>query len=178
MTVSALGRLCGLSRSTLLYYESIGLLRRPPRTSGNYRAYGEADLRRLRQIGLYRKVGLSLAAIRTLVDRPGGGGARAVLERRLGDIDREIDTLRGHQRAILRLLGASRSLERKAAMTKETWVAIMRRTGFTDDDMHRWHQEFERSAPDDHQAFLEFLHIPHDEVKAIRAWSRKAPPPA
>ena len=176
MTVSAMSRRWGHSRSTLLYYESSGLLRRPPRTGGNYRACGEADLRRLRQIGLYRKVGLSLAAIRTLVDRPGGGGARAVLERRLADIDMEVDTLRGHQYAILRLLGASRSLERKADMTKETWVAIMRKTGFTDDDMHRWHQEFERSAPDDHQAFLEFLQIPHDEVKAIRAWSRREPP--
>ncbi len=44
MTVSMLARRCGLSRSTLLYYESIGLLRRPPRTTGNYRAYGDADL--------------------------------------------------------------------------------------------------------------------------------------
>ncbi|MEW5984535.1 MAG: MerR family DNA-binding transcriptional regulator [Acidobacteriota bacterium] len=59
MTVSALARMCGLSRTTLLYYESQGLLRRPPRTSGNYRAYGEEDLRRVGEIGLYRKVGLS-----------------------------------------------------------------------------------------------------------------------
>ncbi|MGE0464198.1 MAG: MerR family transcriptional regulator [Vicinamibacterales bacterium] len=174
MTVSMLGRQCGLSRSTLLYYESIGLLRRPPRTAGNYRAYGEADLRRLRQIGLYRKVGLSLAAIRTLLDRP-GGSAQAILQRRIVDIDREIERLRGHQRAILRLLGAPRRLGRHTAMTKDTWVTIMRRAGFSDEDMHRWHAEFERSAPDDHQSFLEFLHIPADQVRAIRASSRKAP---
>jgi len=33
MTISALARRCGLSRSTLLYYEAHGLLRRPPRTA-------------------------------------------------------------------------------------------------------------------------------------------------
>jgi hypothetical protein len=38
--------------------------------------------------------------------------------------------------------------------------------------MHRWHREFEKSAPEEHQEFLEFLHIPADEIKAIREWSR------
>ena len=33
------------------------------------------------------------------------------------------------------------------------------------------HKEFERSAPDEHQEFLEFLHIPSDEIKSIRRWS-------
>jgi hypothetical protein len=38
--------------------------------------------------------------------------------------------------------------------------------------MHRWHKEFERAAPDDHQQFLEFLHIPGREIDSIREWSR------
>jgi hypothetical protein len=38
--------------------------------------------------------------------------------------------------------------------------------------MHRWHSEFERSAPDEHQEFLEFLHIPEPEIKTIREQSR------
>ena len=63
MTVTALARRCGVSRSTLLHYESLGLLRRPPRTAGNYRAYGEQDAVRVQQIGVYRKVGLGLGAI-------------------------------------------------------------------------------------------------------------------
>ncbi len=172
MTVSMLARRCGLSRSTLLYYESRGLLRRPPRTGGNYRAYGETDLVRLQQIGMYRQVGLSLAAIRTVLDRPGGGAA-SVLQRRLAEIDRDIDTLRGHQRAILRLLEKSRTLRRTEMITKEKWIAIMRGAGFTEADMHRWHSEFEKSAPDEHQEFLEFLHIRPDEIKTIRDASRK-----
>jgi DNA-binding transcriptional MerR regulator len=172
MTVSMLARRCGLSRSTLLYYESMGLLRRPPRTEGNYRAYGDADLDRLRQIGLYRKVGLSLAAIRTVLDQPRGNAA-SVLQRRLVDIDTEIDILRGHQRAILRLLKRSRTLRNTEMMTKDKWVAIMRGAGFSEADMSRWHAEFEKAAPDEHEEFLKFLHIQPAEIKTIRDWSRK-----
>ena len=171
LTVSMLARRCGLSRSTLLYYESMGLLRRPPRTGGNYRAYGDADLKRLEQIGRYRKVGLGLAAIRAVLDQP-SGSASALLERRLVEIDRDIETLRGHQRAILRLLGKSRALRRAEIMTKYKWVAIMRGAGFTEDDMTRWHAEFEKSAPDDHESFLQFLQIRPKEIAAIRESSR------
>ena len=57
-------------------------------------------------------------------------------------------------------------------VTKQKWTEIMRAAGFTDADMHRWHGEFEKSAPAEHQEFLEFLHIPPDEVVRIRTWSR------
>lgn len=171
MTVSALARACGLSRTTLLYYESQGLLRRPPRTAGNYRAYGAQDLQRVREIGLYRKVGLSVPEIRAALGRAAGGAA-SVLEHRLVAIDAEIETLRAHQRAILRLLQRSRSFRRYQMITKDRWVAIMRGAGFTEADMGRWHAEFEKSAPQEHQEFLEFLHIPADEIAKIREWSR------
>jgi DNA-binding transcriptional MerR regulator len=119
-TVTELGRRCSLSRGTLLYYESIGLLKPPTRTAGNYRAYGGKDLQRLDRICIYRKAGLKLADIRDLLDRP-GGGASEVLKRRLKEID----------------------------------------------------VEFERSAPGEHQEFLEFLHIPTGEIRKIRDWSKQ-----
>ena len=58
-------------------------------------------------------------------------------------------------------------------VTKEKWVAIMKAAGFSEDDMHRWHAEFEKSAPGEHQEFLEFLHIPEEELTRIREWSRR-----
>lgn len=172
MTVSALARRCNLSRTTLLYYEAQGLLRKPPRTPGNYRVYTEQDAARVRQIGLYRKMGLSVGDIRILLDRPGGGAA-TVLQRRLVSIEAQVEALRGHQRAILRLLNQSRRFRRNLMITKDKWVAIMRSAGFTEDQMHRWHVEFEKAAPQEHQEFLEFLHIGTDEVAKIREWSRK-----
>ena len=59
-------------------------------------------------------------------------------------------------------------------VTKEKWVEIMRATGFSEEDMRRWHAQFEQAAPEEHQEFLEFLHIPAEEVKSIRKWSREA----
>ncbi|HLH09625.1 MAG TPA: MerR family transcriptional regulator [Terriglobales bacterium] len=174
MTVTQLARQCGLSRSTLLYYESIGLIAKPVRSGGNYRSYGLQDLRRLQQICVYRNAGLALADIRAILSRP-ESDASSVLQRRLVELDAEISQLRDHQRAILKLLQNKKSFRRMNVVTKEKWVSIMKASGFSEADMHRWHAEFEKSAPTEHQEFLEFLHIPSAEITKIRDWSRKAP---
>lgn len=170
LTVTKLARRCGLSRTALLYYESIGLMPPPRRSYGNYRSYCEADARRLQQICAYRDAGLKLDDIRVLLDRRTGDAA-GVLKRRLIELDAEIQTLRTHQQSILKLL--QHTTFRKADMiTKEKWVSIMRECGFSEEQMHRWHTEFERSAPQEHQEFLEFLHIPAPEIATIRERSR------
>jgi len=85
-----------------------------------------------------------------------------------------IERLRDQQRAIARLLKSAHKLRSTPMVTKDKWVAIMKAAGFSEDDMRRWHAEFEKSAPEEHQEFLEFLHIPQDELSRIRAWSREA----
>lgn len=171
LTVTKLARLCGLSRTALLYYESIGLMGPTARSVGNYRCYGENDIARLRQICSYRDAGLKLEDIRALLDRP-LKDAPAVLERRLVEINAEINTLRAHQQAILKLL-QNRTLRRTKVITKQKWVEIMSASGLSEEQMHRWHREFEKAAPKEHQEFLEFLHIPAEEIKTIRQWSQK-----
>jgi len=170
-TVTQLARLCGLSRTALLYYESIGLLLPAPRTAGNYRCYGDRDLARLRQICAYRDAGLKLSDIRALLGRS-GGDAWKVLQHRLLEIDAEVATLRAHQQSILKLL-EHKALRKDKMITKEKWVAIMRGCGLTEEQMMAWHAEFERTAPVEHQEFLEFLHIPAAEIERIRANSGK-----
>jgi DNA-binding transcriptional MerR regulator len=172
LTVTQLARACHLARSTVLYYESIGLLARPRRTPGNYRVYTEKDLDRLRQIRAYRDAGLELGDIRSVLDAPQTDAA-AVLRRRLVELSAGIEHLQEHQRAIARLLKTTDRLRRISMVTKEKWTAIMSAAGFTRDDMRRWHAEFEKSAPQEHQEFLEFLHIPTQEVTSIREWSRE-----
>jgi DNA-binding transcriptional MerR regulator len=171
LTVSRLARTCGLSRSTVLYYESIGLLKPARRSTGNYRVYGEKDAARLVRIRLWRESGLTLDDIRALLDQP-DNDASAVLKRRLETLSAEIEKLRGHQHAIAALLGQS-AFRRFKVVTKDKLVSIMRAAGLTEAEMHRFHVEFEKSAPQEHQEFLEFLHIPADEVKSIREASRK-----
>ena len=170
MTVMHLARACGLSRGTVLYYESMGLLKAARRTRGNYRVYGAKDLERLRQVCVYREAGLKLTDIRGILDEPRNDAA-AVLERRLVEIEAEIGELREHQKAIAGLLKDTGRLRRIRMVTKEKWTEIMRAAGFSDEDMHRWHSEFEKKAPAEHQEFLEFLHIPKEEVNSIRKWS-------
>jgi MerR family transcriptional regulator, thiopeptide resistance regulator len=174
LTVTKLARRCGVSRTALLYYESIGLMPPPQRSGGNYRCYSEADARRLLQIRAYRNAGLTLEDIgaiqRTHSSRSGSNASR-VLKRRLVELDDEIDALRAHQQAILQLLG-HKALGKAKMITKDKWVSIMKSCGFSDEQMRRWHAEFERSAPEEHQEFLEFLHIPVPEINTIRAQSR------
>ena len=172
LTITKLARACGLSRTTVLYYESLGLLKAARRSSGDYRIYTDADMARLRQVCVYRGAGLKLGDIRSILDRPRGEAA-GVLQRRMLEIGREIETLREHQCAIARLIGGTNRLRRDRMVTKQKWVEIMRAAGFSEQQMRRWHCEFEKSAPAEHQEFLEFLHIPPDEVKHIRDWSAK-----
>lgn len=169
-TVTKLARRCGLSRTALLYYESIGLMPAPMRSHGNYRCYGQADVERLLQICAYRDAGLNLEDIRAILERP-VGDAYGVLKRRLLELNAEVRTLREHQQAILKLLKNTK-LRKREMITKEKWVSIMKACGFSADQMNRWHAEFERSAPTEHQEFLEFLHIPQPEIETIRKQSR------
>jgi DNA-binding transcriptional MerR regulator len=153
----------------VLYYESIGLLRPPRRSDGNYRVYAVKDLDRLRQICAYRDAGLTLEDIRSLLNAP-RNDAQGVLEKRMVEIGRAIEHMREHQHAIARLLN-SREMRKERMITKEKWTSIMSGAGFSEEDMRRWHMEFEKAAPAEHQEFLEFLHIPASEIKTIRAWS-------
>jgi DNA-binding transcriptional MerR regulator len=173
LRVSEIAKRSGLSRTTILYYESCGLLKPALRSSAQYRLYGDRELRVLDQIRLYRSVGMSVKDIRQLLASPENEAA-ALLKRRLRELEEEIGQLRRHQAAILRLLRSKNILRRTKDMTKEKWVTIMKSAGFSEDDMHRWHREFERAAPEDHQEFLKYLHIPEPEIRSIRDWSKKA----
>ena len=175
MTISTLARRHGLSRSTLLYYDRIGLLKPGGRTPSGYREYTDRDDERLRQVCLYRRAGLSLSEIRRLLGRPRRELA-AALEQQVFELSAQIDTLRARQHMIVGLLRKPRLLERAGVMSRETWTELLRASGFSEDDMRRWHRDFERLQPRRHQRFLEFLGIPKDEIRTIRDWARHARP--
>lgn len=56
-------------------------------------------------------------------------------------------------------------------MNRETWTGLRAASGFTSDDMRRWHREFERTAPAQHRRFLKFLCIPEEDSANILAWA-------
>jgi DNA-binding transcriptional MerR regulator len=167
-TISALARRFGLARSTLLHYDRIGLLRPSGRSAAGYRSYGEADLARLERIRGYREAGLALETIRRILDAPGSQIVEA-LRARLLEVDQEIRALRGQQAVIAGLLGGPGDLEPPWPMDKAAWVRLLRESGLDDAAMDRWHEDFERRAPERHQAFLEALGLAAAEISAIRS---------
>lgn len=171
-TVGVLARSVGLARSTLLYYDRIGLLSPSRRSATRYRLYGDEARARLEAICTYRRVGLGLAEIRALLDARGGRTV-TILTSRLESLNQEIAQLREQQRVIVRLLENRTILGRARALDKRRWVQILASAGLDEAAMHRWHVEFEALAPESHQDFLESLGIPPAEIVSIRTWSRK-----
>ncbi len=169
--IGALARRHGLSRSTLLYYERIGLLKPSGRLANGYRQYSKLDEDRLERILGYRRTGASLRDVARMLDG-GEASLRAVLDRRLKELNAEIAGLREQQRLILRLLKREPAATGTGAMTVQRWIRLLEASGFDQQDRERWHAAFERSSPESHQQFLEFLCIPAQEIARIRRAAR------
>ncbi|MBC7005431.1 MerR family transcriptional regulator [Photobacterium sp. BZF1] len=122
--ISELAEQVGLSRSTLLYYEKLGLIA-GKRLDNGYRIYSERDLQRLRLLQQLQAGGLTLkecqACLEAKVDRD-------LLLNRMHQLDQEI----AHKQQSRDLL---------AAMLGES-------------DMTAWHQSLEQTAPDAHLDWL------------------------
>jgi len=166
--ISELATRHGLSRSTLLYYDRMGVLSPRGRSPKGYRIYTQEDAQRLEQICTYRKAGISLEAIRRLLEAP-EHALVPILQLRLKELEEEMAKLRGQQRLLVQLLQNPQVLEELAIMDKATWVALLRASGFSDADMDRWHGAFEASDPERHQRFLAFLGLSPEEVARVRA---------
>lgn len=67
LNIGELAKSLGIATSAIRYYESIGLLPKPPRESG-WRKYDPSVLERLRVIHAARMIGFSLKEIRILID--------------------------------------------------------------------------------------------------------------
>jgi DNA-binding transcriptional MerR regulator len=81
-TVSEVARLSGVTVRTLHHYDQIGLLVPNDRNEAGYRLYDAADLARLQQILLYRRLGLGLTEIRRIMSEPDFDRVTALQEQR------------------------------------------------------------------------------------------------
>jgi len=171
LTIGQVAKRYSLSRSTLIYYDSIGVLSPSGRSDANYRLYSDSDLKKMDRIMLFRSAGLSLDAISLLLDS-GVGDLNSAFEHRLSSINDEIQGLRNQQKVILKLLENETSAKNSRVLNKETWVGILKGAGLDEAGMKNWHIEFEKTSPEAHQDFLESIGIENDEIKSIRDWSK------
>lgn len=170
-TINQLGKKFDLSRSTLLYYDKIDLLKPSSRSEANYRLYSNDDLERMEKIATYREAGVSLESIAEILSS-GDTKCTTILEQRLDSLNSEISRLRQQQQSVVTLLGRTSLMRSSKVMSKDQWVNILKASGMDEDAMRRWHIEFERDLPEAHTDFLESLGIGQEEIKAIKVWSK------
>jgi DNA-binding transcriptional MerR regulator len=175
LTLGRLAREVGLARASVLNYERLGLLRPSGRTVAGYRWYAEVEIERLRTIRRFRDAGLSLAAIGELLQpraELSSTSPPALLEARLLELCAEVERLRAQQQLLARLLATPVFRKAHRCKDKAAWVALLRRAGLNEAQMHAWHAGFEADSPAAHAVFLRSLGLSAAEVQRIRRWSR------
>lgn len=103
--IGDLAEATGAKVETIRYYERIGLLDEPERTSGNYRVYSPDHLARLSFIRRARDLGFTLDQVRALLgiaDRTGEscGEVDAIARAHLSEVDRKIADLKALRRQL------------------------------------------------------------------------------
>ncbi len=170
-TISQLARSFGLSRSTLLYYDRIGLLHASKRTAAGYRVYSQNEFHRLERICTFRNAGLTLDDVRKILSCSVTPSVK-ILENRMQKLEEQILFLRGQQHAIIDMLKKMTNGRFKQIVDKKMWVNMLEAAGMNESSMAQWHAEFERRAPKAHKEFLMSLGIPKNEVRKIQEWAR------
>src|SRR5258708_20467026 len=108
LTISQVARQVGLQASAVRYYESIGLLPRAPRMSGQ-RRYDSTALYRLAIIQRARQLGFTLSEIRQLffgfhdVTRPSERW-RTLSQKKLAELDRLMDGIKAVRGVLKKLM--------------------------------------------------------------------------
>jgi MerR family mercuric resistance operon transcriptional regulator len=105
MAIGSMSRRTGTNIETIGYYERVGLLPAPARSSGGYRLYGTEHLKRLTFIRRARALGFSIGEVRTMLrladerKRP-CAEVRVVAEAHLKDVRAKIADLRRMERVL------------------------------------------------------------------------------
>lgn len=167
LSVSKMAANFGISRSTLLYYDSINLLKPSKRTNAGYRLYNDADMERLNKIMLFRDAGVPLAEISNLLNAA-NLEVTAQLLKRLGELNKEIEAAKKQQNIIVKLLETSILYKNLKNMDESTWLAILDLAGIKRETTEEWHSQFEKHSPMQHQNLLELLGFDADEIQDQR----------
>lgn len=171
-SIGQLAKQFNLSRSTLLYYEKIGLLVASNRTEAGYRLYSKEEVGLVENILLYRSTGLSLKQLKKFIqpkrNQAKAKTSRTILEQRLSQINADIDDLRAQQSILIDLLHVDSSIGFGIKLDKEMWSEMLKQAGLNEQGMQEWHCQFEQRAPIEHHKFLASLGLDLSEIQSIR----------
>lgn len=109
MKIGALAAETGVHVETIRYYQSLGLMPKPPRAHGSVRRYGADAAPRLRFIKRAQNLGFSLDEVRLLLDLSVGehcSETRDFAQQKRRIVERKIADLRRIKAALDKLIGA------------------------------------------------------------------------
>lgn len=92
MKINDVEKLLGITKANIRFYEKEGLLT-PGRTENGYREYSEADIARLKEIVIYRKLGIPVQQIEDILD--GAVTLQDALDANIQTLNEEIEKLNG-----------------------------------------------------------------------------------
>ena len=101
-SISDVGKVAGISKDRLRYYEENGLIAPRRGTDNNYRYYKEGELYKVMTIQLYRQMGLGVKEIHRILDVDTTAGICDLLAHRQSDLDREILALQRQKELVAR----------------------------------------------------------------------------
>ena len=97
MKINEIAEQTGLSRRAVKYYEEKGLLH-VVRDANGYRNYSDENLRLLKEISVYRKLGIDISDIRKLLDGTEEGLLKKIYEEKKASLHMEQKELEALQR--------------------------------------------------------------------------------
>ncbi len=165
-TIGDLAKKFNLSRSTILYYDKLGILKPAKRAENNYRLYDEQQVMKLDKIVMYRESGISLKNIQRLLDIE-NKEVTGILIERLNKIQKEIKNLKNQEKLVLAVLREEVIIGKNTFFTNETWTEMLINLGYEEKDWLDWHREFELDCPGKHYKFLESLNISDEEINNL-----------
>jgi Cu(I)-responsive transcriptional regulator len=113
MKIGEVSKATGTNIETIRYYERIGLLPPPARTTSNYRSYGDLHRARLAFVRHSRELGFKIEEIRSLLDlsdHPDRECAEAdiIASRHLAQVEQKIAQLAALRDELGRIIGSCR----------------------------------------------------------------------
>lgn len=167
-TIKELCEKSGLSRSTILYYHSIGLLKPTERSESNYRLYSKDSLKELERICTFREAGVPLTEISRILNTD-NNIEREILEKTLEMLNSESKKIKRKQETIIKMLeGGNIIMESAKGINKDLIIESLRSIGISDEGLDKLHEHLEKASPETHQSFLELLGFTEEEIKYIR----------
>jgi len=119
-TVSQLARIAGVGPDSIRIYERIGIVPRAERSSAGYRLWNARDVQYLKWIAPAKHAGFTLHELAEIFRRYRTGSppcrtVRDLLQRKLADLDRQIDELSTLRTKLRRVLARWKGRLRHAA---------------------------------------------------------------